>query len=110
MSIVIKLPSQTKTYQLGARLRHLAILAPVRPVVLDAHPVLIRRRLRKAILGLGMGPLLPHLMSSASREVELQGPSEENTLTRHDLVVVMRLGSSKFEMRCWINDSPRLRG
>jgi hypothetical protein len=69
--------SSSSTYQLRPRLRHLAILALVLLIILRAYPALARRRLREAILGLCMGPLLPHLISSVSREVELQGPSEK---------------------------------
>jgi hypothetical protein len=65
----------TKTYQCRALLM-LSILAMILPVVVHTRPALIRRRLREAILGFGMGPLLPHLMSSVSRRESLQGPSE----------------------------------
>lgn len=43
---------------------------------LRAQPALVWLGLRKAILGLGMGSLLPHLMSLVSRAEQLQGPSE----------------------------------
>lgn len=63
------------------------MLAMVPSVVLHACPVLIRRRLREAILGLGMGPLLPHLVLLILRAVDEQDPSEAKL--RH----VMTFGS-----------------
>lgn len=53
------------------------VLALVLLIAFHARPRDIRRRLRRAILGFGMGPLLPHLISSVSRGVWLQGPSED---------------------------------
>lgn len=85
VSNVMSFSSLNQAHQLRPRLLRVTILARVflvvaramLPVVLRAHPVLIRRRLLKAILGLGMGSLLPHLIWSVSRKVELQGPSEK---------------------------------
>jgi len=65
------------------------MLARIPSVVLHAGLVLIRRRLRKAIFGLGMGPLLPHLVSSVSRAVNEQDPSEAK------LRRVMTLGAKR---------------
>lgn len=85
VSNVMNFSSLDNAHQLRPRLLRVTILARVflvvaramLPVVLRAHPVLIRRRLLEAILGLGMGSLLPHLVWSVSRRVELQGPSEK---------------------------------
>lgn len=85
VSFVMSFSSLDNAHQLRPRLLHVTILARVLLVVaramllvvLRAHPVLIRRRLLEAILGLGMGSLLPHLVWSVSRRVELQGPSEK---------------------------------
>jgi hypothetical protein len=71
------------SYQGRTLLSAISTLARILLVIL--HPVLARRRLRKAILSLSMGPLLPHLRYSASRRGFAARSIREDTLTRLDL-------------------------